>query len=173
VAYLYVNGTQVESKKITSFESGDLVLPDNFVLGGDARTNNANYFKGDLKNLAVWSDARTAEEIKADAAKEEFSVASDSALLFAYDLTKETQVEAFTDLSGKGNHVVWKPQEGKTFVLGSHDKIAKPLPNPPKTVEATIYLPRTVTTRGGVIIGNLTDDSNDKRANFNFEINDK
>jgi len=172
-AYLYVNGTQVESKKITSFEPGDLVLPDNFVLGGDARTNNANYFKGDLKNLAVWSDERTAEEIKADAAQESFSVASDSALLFAYDLTKETQVEAFTDLSGNGRHVVWKPQEGKTFVLGSHDKIAKPLPNPPKTVEATIYLPRTVTTRGGVIIGNLTDDSNDKRANFNFEINNQ
>lgn len=172
-AYLYVNGTQVENKKITSFEPGDLVLPDNFILGGDARANNANYFKGDLKNLAVWSDARTAAEITADAAKETFSVASDSALLFAYDLTKETQTEAFTDLSGNGRHVIWKPQEGKSFVLGSHDKITKPLPNPPKTVEATIYMPTTVTTRGGVIIGNLTDTSTDKRANFNFEINDK
>lgn len=169
-AYLYVNGTQVETKKITSFASGDLVLPDNFLLGADAREDNSNYFKGDLKNLAVWSDARSAAEIKADAAKADFSVESDSALLFAYDLMRETQVEAFTDLSGNGRHVVWKPQEGKSFTLGSLDAITKPLPNPPKTVEATVYLPRTVTGRGGVIIGNLTDTSNDERANFNFEI---
>ena len=170
MAYLYVNGAQVETKKITSFESGDLVLPDAFLLGRDARAGNSNYFKGDLKNLAVWSDARSASEIAADAAKEDFSVESDSALLFAYDLTGETQAERFTDLSGNDRHVSWKPQEGKSFTLGSHDEIAKPLPTPPKTVEATIYLPASVTNRGGVIIGNLTDTSNSERSNFNFEI---
>lgn len=37
-----------------------------YTIGGDGRDGNTEYFKGNLRSVAVYSDIRTAEEIAAD-----------------------------------------------------------------------------------------------------------
>ena len=38
----------------------------NMVIGGDHRNGNATYFTGRIESIALWSDVRTASEIKND-----------------------------------------------------------------------------------------------------------
>jgi len=59
----YVNGELVQT---LSKASPNPVTEDFHVLGGDLRSGNVQYFKGRIKNVALYSDARTADEIKAD-----------------------------------------------------------------------------------------------------------
>ena len=39
----------------------------NFVVGGDYRTGNTQYFKGTIWSIALFSDVRSSEQIKSDA----------------------------------------------------------------------------------------------------------
>lgn len=62
-ASLYVNGKLAESKSLASS------LPDisnNFVIGGDNRSGNAQYFKGTIYSVSLFKDVRTADEIAKD-----------------------------------------------------------------------------------------------------------
>ena len=64
LATLYLNGKAVETATLAL---GLPVLTNNFVLGGDNRAQNTQYFKGEIYSLALFGDVRTAEEISADA----------------------------------------------------------------------------------------------------------
>lgn len=78
----YVNGElagTVTDKNV----GGGPVRFDNFVLGGDARSGNTQYFKGNIKSVAVYSDIRTDEEIAADAT----AYGTDD-LILCYDLAE-------------------------------------------------------------------------------------
>ena len=90
----YINGELVQT---ISKSSPDLVTSNAPVLGGDCRSGNAQYFKGRIKNVALYSDARTADEIKADMT----SVGKDG-LILSYELDGLTNPEKIEDKSGNG-----------------------------------------------------------------------
>ena len=90
----YINGELVQTISKTA---PDLVTSNAHVLGGDCRSGNAQYFKGRIKNVALYSDARTADEIKADMT----SVGKDG-LILAYELDGLTNPEKIEDKSGNG-----------------------------------------------------------------------
>ncbi|MBR6548841.1 MAG: metallophosphoesterase [Clostridia bacterium] len=82
-----------------------------FYLGGDYTDGNTNYFKGRMKSLAIYADARTDEEIRADR-----NAWDKDGLLVAYDMSGLT--DGFTtipDQSDNQNPVVQRvrwAQEG-------------------------------------------------------------
>ena len=96
---LYINGSLAEIKSITT----DLALDTNrykFVLGGDNRSNNGNYFKGQIRSVAVYSDVRSADEIARSAEKGTNLYADD--LLVAYELNEDSSSGEILDLTGNG-----------------------------------------------------------------------
>ncbi len=54
-----------------------------YVVGGDLYGGNPNFFRGELYSMSIWSDVRTASEIKSDFSKG--ADTSDKALLASYD----------------------------------------------------------------------------------------
>lgn len=94
----YLNGKAAASlkDKLTTFTPA---VP--YQLGGDLRLGNTEYFKGALKSVALYGDARTAEEIAVDMASPDLT---DAELIAAYDLTLTGAIIA--DLSGNGYDIV-------------------------------------------------------------------
>ncbi len=90
----YING---ELKQTISKSSPDIVTTDVHIIGGDQRSGNAQYFKGRIKNVALFSDARTADEIKADMK----SVSGDG-LICAFELEGQSGAKSLEDKSGNG-----------------------------------------------------------------------
>ena len=90
----YVNGKHVYTNTATAtYYTAEELMVKNFVIGGDNRSGNAQYFKGTLYSVVAYSDVRTAQEIEQDY---NYAIASDSGfkanvnnddLLIAYDLT--------------------------------------------------------------------------------------
>ncbi len=93
-----------------------------YAIGGDLRPDNAQYFKGLIKDIAVYSDVRTETEIANDYDTPAVNV-NDSNLLFAYDMAGQTG-DTIEDLSNnnidviKGfdilAHRLWVPQGAVT-----------------------------------------------------------
>ena len=71
-----------------------------FVLGGDNRSNNGIYFKGQIRSLAAYSDVRSADEIAASCEKGVNRYADD--LIVFYLLNKDSGGKDVVDLSGNG-----------------------------------------------------------------------
>ena len=98
----YVNGTEVGSKDLTTTTTVYHNDINNHVLclGGDYRNKNAQNFKYHIRNVAVYKDVRTANEIIADARG--FINYSDANLLLHYDLSNVTNKNDIVDASGNG-----------------------------------------------------------------------
>lgn len=90
----YINGELSESKSFTFVPE---ISPMPLVLGGDNGSGNEDYFKGQLSSVAIYSDARTAEEIKADMASADVA---DENLMAYYDLADEIFGEDIADKAG-------------------------------------------------------------------------
>ncbi len=75
-----------------------------YAIGGDLRGDNAQYFKGLIKDIAAYSDVRTATEIANDYNTPTVNV-NDNDLLFAYDLTGQTG-DTIEDLSNNNIDVI-------------------------------------------------------------------
>lgn len=90
----YINGELVQS--ITK-SAPDLANTAAHVLGGDLRSGNAQYFKGRIKTVALYDDARTADEIKAD-----MTAAGKDGLICAYELDGLNAPESIADKSTNG-----------------------------------------------------------------------
>ena len=60
----YLNGELVE--KMLYYDYDSKVLNNKFVIGGDYRGGNTGYFKGNIRSISIYSDARTDKEIKSD-----------------------------------------------------------------------------------------------------------
>lgn len=90
----YVNGELVQT---LSKASPNPVTEDFHVLAGDLRSGNAQYFKGRIKNVALYSDARTADEIKAD-----MTVLGKDGLICHYELEGLSSPDTVSDKSGNG-----------------------------------------------------------------------
>ena len=79
----YINGTLRATKTgAPTMESS--VIGTAFALAGDNRSGNAQYFKNALRSVSLFTNARTADEIKADMEKVKHT---DPNLLAHYDLT--------------------------------------------------------------------------------------
>ncbi len=90
----YINGELSESKSYT-FSPNAAPIP--LVLGGDNRSGNTAYFKGQLRSATLYSDVRTADEIKADMVAVN---TADENLMAHYDLTAAEFGEDIADAAG-------------------------------------------------------------------------
>ena len=87
----------------------------NFSVGGDRSNNYVEYFKGQLKNVTLYTDARTAEEVASDV-----TTLNKEDLLAAYSFTAgATNPSTLKDLSGNGYdvgyHTVWVEEVEPAF----------------------------------------------------------
>lgn len=165
--YLYVNGELKETKSCNKLVDGVMTnLSDTLCVGGDRRVGNAQNFKGKIKNVTMYSDIRTPDEIAASAAGTYSVDSNDTALLVAYDLTSSTP---YTDLSKNANNLKFVSKYGEDF--SATDPIIRldnDLTSVPKTYEAMIYAPTDV-SRTGVIVGNYQSQNGEQMC-LNFEI---
>ena len=90
----YLNG---ELKQTLDYTSGDISLDNPFVIGGDSSVNNNDFFRGKIRNVSLWSDARTAEEVLADITEIDLN---DENLLVSYDFTGQQDSELIEDANG-------------------------------------------------------------------------
>ena len=85
--HFYYNGVLVDTIEY-EVPAGIFGSSCNLVVGGDHRGGNVQYYKGNIKNVALFTDVRTADEIAADAAS------ADSEVVFAYFSIKNGGSEA-------------------------------------------------------------------------------
>ena len=95
----YVNGELKQTKTISFTDDIVATLP--VCLGGDYRSGNVQYFKGQISSAALYSDARTQSEIVADM----LSYGNDG-LLCAYEASAMTASGVMKDKSGNGADMV-------------------------------------------------------------------
>ena len=109
----YVNGDLKQTIKQSDISKNDPIqnyaLKNNFVVGGSWMGSNGEYFTGVLSTLALWSDVRSAEEIKNDLTQI-YSPDGDN-LLAAYDFTRAKELRS-TDISPNGcnlgTEILWQ-----------------------------------------------------------------
>lgn len=167
-ALLYINGVLKETRTISSAYY-DVIPSNKYMLGGDLRGNNEQWFKGEIKNVAVYSEPLTEAEIT----QAGVDYAQDK-LICAYDLTKSSIEERIKDLSKNGLDLIYSDptydqtelSKALTFTSSDTYKMCKTVSSSLVTFEAEIFLPTGVTDRGGVILGNYSQ----KARAVNFEI---
>ena len=98
--YCYVDGVLKETLAGALNVTGE-VLKSAFAFGGDLRSGNTQYFKGAIDTVAVYSDARSAEEIKASMK----NVDTSDKNLIAYYETESLSNYTIKDKSGNGYDV--------------------------------------------------------------------
>ena len=105
--HCYVNGELKQTKDI-AFNYAKyprLAVPERpLALGGDPRTGNVQYFKGEIMSVAAYSHSRTQAEIIKDMATPGFDT---KGLLMAYDLSVYSAgaPDTIPDVSGNGHFV--------------------------------------------------------------------
>ncbi len=149
-ATLYVNGKKIESKTLSATYK---TVKGGFKIGGDNRATNTQYFKGTIYSVSLFSDVRSAAEIKHDMT---FVPTTASALLYTTMFSANAPTYRSGSLAGGTFSAV------KTTALPA-------LTAAPQTIEAVISLPKTVSGRGGVIVGNY---NNGIGRQLNLEIYD-
>lgn len=93
----YINGEAVQTLEGALADS---INREAGVLGGSFAPGNPLAFRGEMKSVALYSDARTAEEITADMT----TVGTDSLMAY-WDLSKDAVDGKLTDESGNGHDV--------------------------------------------------------------------
>ncbi len=147
---LYINGEAFQS--VTTSKTLGKVA-NNFKIGGDNRIGNAQYFKGIISNVTVFSDVRTADEIKADMTCEN---PTDIDLLYANTFS-ETKTQVIPDLVTPA---------GITFTPETNINTGV-LPTAPLTIETIVQLDKSISERAGVIVGNYNESSKNQ---MNLEV---
>lgn len=155
----YVNGEFAEEMEDTY---SDALTLNGLALGGDLRELNPHYFKGTLYSATMFSDARTEDEIAADASG---ALVNTDSLIAHYDLTNVSKRDVISDASGNGYDM--RHRFGLTFDKDSLYDTAKEITEIPRTFEATVCFPDSTDNdlRGGVILGNHPN-----AGNVSFEI---
>ena len=131
---LYIKGDAVETRTL------DETLPtvtDNYCVGGDAREDGSQYFKGTVYALHLFEDVRTPEEIRQDMRL--VDQGADALLYTGY----------FQSTTGDRTDAT----VGQTFDKDTVHSIGK-LTATPYTMEATLQVPTSMDDRAGVVIGN-------------------
>lgn len=177
-AKCYVNGELKETKSYDKDYANLGITLNNlpfgsengsFRIGNDYRPGNAQYFKGSIKSVALYSGVKTSFDAN--------SIALTSDLVCAYDLSDVSALGE--DLSSNDNDCIFRGYT--TFAMDDFYVIDKQLEAKPKTFEAWVKMPATLptsehpsessaTARGGVIIGNYKSGS---EVSVNFEVTNK
>jgi hypothetical protein len=95
----YVDG-ELKGTKVFNNDYDPYIPVHKFGVGGDVRENNSEYFKGQIADIAVYSDARTASEVASDYASNEIDK---SDLIVGYDLSVSEPTDIIQDLSNNNN----------------------------------------------------------------------
>ena len=82
------------------YDLADDITRYEFVLGGDNRSNNGNYFKGQIRSVAVYSDVRTEDEIS-ESCHYGINIYADG-ILAAYVLNENSAEDDIVDFTGNG-----------------------------------------------------------------------
>ena len=167
----YLNGEFKGERDLTNYTQEALV--NNLMVGGDMRSGNAQYFKGNIKSVAIYSDVRTAAEILSDS-KATAPDTTDSGLLAAYDLTAVGSAHVADASNNKntlvdstlGYETLVTAKGGMTFDKNTMYVVDKPFDKAPTTFEAWAYLPQLCSGRAGVILGNYESST----PSFSMEI---
>lgn len=154
LATLYINGEMAETLMINSSYVG--IATDNFVIGGDNRADNSQYFQGTIYSVNLFSDIRTPEEISRDSIL--VVQGEDNLLCSKYYLEGDT----------KTPYETFNP-DGRTFSATDY-YLVDAFKASPKTLEAVVKVPKNLSGRAGVIIGNY-DGSNDPQLSFEVYTN--
>lgn len=164
----YVDGIEMQrlSKDDNGLSVTDMQEPaisNKLVVGGDLRSDNKNYFKGEIFDIAVWSDVRTATEIS----NTNIENVDFSDLIAAYNF--DGSVIPNVDLSKHGYDIVGdlnidvngiynneSLEKGISFDDNIRYQTEEALSKQVHTISSWIYLPETLADneRGGVILGN-------------------
>ena len=106
-ASCYINGKLMQSlDNIPEEVQKSFSTPCAYAVGGDLYNGNPNYFRGELYSLSIWSDIRSAAELKADFT---FGVnTADKKLLASYDFSMCESCMCKDLGSGKNNLLVEK-----------------------------------------------------------------
>ena len=97
--HCYVDGVLKQTLSIAADKGREDTIPaGGLYIGGDPRGGNAQYFKGEIREIAVFSDARDADDIEMDM----ITPAGEETLLAHYDLNGHQSGENITDLSEGG-----------------------------------------------------------------------
>lgn len=179
----YIDGELKQTINKGAFNISQATYENAMYLGRDGRGASGYPFKGAIKSLSVYSDIRTAEEIKSD--MNALDKSADN-LLAMYEFSKET---GRSDISGNCYHICYngetKPEDTSTpdtpdtpdipvnldglkFSATDYAVVGKSFPTDSDafTFEAVIQLPTDITGRGGIILGNYKDTNHF----LNFEI---
>ena len=146
----------IEGKLVSLYMDGVLAATDslrislpnateNFKVGGDNREGNAQYFRGEIFSLTMYSDVRTPEEIYEDYL---FVSPDEEDLIYSCDLNRSFYVIP-------QYRPVGQIYDGLTL-----DKTN--VTTTPHTFEATVLLPTDFEGRGGVIVGNYVGGDSDQ-----------
>ena len=151
---LYVDGNHKATRypaSLTIPKASDFTHP--FRIGGDYREGHTNYFKALINSVAMYSDIRTADEIKSDVSLNKTWSAANS-LVAAYDLTKMGEA-ALRDYSDSGNKLLYVNGSGIQVENFGKYEIEGKLEANIETFESWIYMPKSYSTSiGGTIFGN-------------------
>ena len=99
VISFYMNG-ELEQEIVAEADLASDITRYQFVLGGDNRSNNGIYFKGQIRSVAAYSDVRSADEI-AYSAQNGIDLYDDG-LLVSYLLNENSGGKDIKDMSGNG-----------------------------------------------------------------------
>ena len=94
----YVNGELKQSLPITDVWKNEIVFGEPLCIGGQWNTDSSVYFKGQMKEIAIFSTSRSAAEIKADMT----SPKGAEGLLAHYDMSSLKPGDVIPDLTGNG-----------------------------------------------------------------------
>ena len=100
-AYCYINGTLMDTQTLNTVSSTDLpTMVTPLVLGGDLRSGNAQYFKGSIKSVSLYSECMTAEQVAEN--YRGYKPTDRSSLICYYYLAFTAGDTTITDFSGNG-----------------------------------------------------------------------
>ena len=133
-ATLYLNGELTDTQTL---HAPAPTVTSGFIVGGDHRTDNAQYFKGTIYAVGLYSESRSAEQIANDSVMMD---SKDASLLY---------LNYFTETSDNADAL----EEGMIFSEDTSVSV-EALPSAPYTIEASILLWPNIIERAGVIVGN-------------------
>ena len=104
-ARCYINGVLVETMTGATAMHETVTSSAIAYLGADRQAGLRQRYNGFIKELRVYSDVRTADEIAADYAGQ--TDYEDESFILHYDLTPELEEQNIPDLTGNGNSVTY------------------------------------------------------------------
>ena len=116
--HCYVDGELIETKTFDSQYEYYIPLT-RLAVGGDRTSSNSQYFKGEIAKLGVYSDVRTADEIKNDYLSE--TLDQDN-LMFGYDFAGLSSTDVVEDISKNDNDLRKQYHEVSDSVVPSADE---------------------------------------------------